>query len=84
MLAIIEPNNYVKDKRLRSTSVVDDVLMKLMKSMIDERPIDRCAFGHRVSGENVFDFRQSTERGATQSAQSALLHTRHSPLTDFS
>jgi len=40
MPAIIEPNNYVKDKRLRSTSVVDDVLMKLMRSMIDERTFD--------------------------------------------
>jgi len=40
MLAITEPNNYVKDKRLRSTSLVDDVLMKFMGSMIDERMID--------------------------------------------
>jgi len=40
MPAITEPNNYVKDKRLRSISVVDDVLMKLMRSMIDERTID--------------------------------------------
>jgi len=40
MPAIIEPNNYVKDKRLNLTSVVDDVLMKLMRSMIDESTVD--------------------------------------------
>jgi len=39
MPAIIEPKNYVKDKRLSSTSVVDDVLMKLMRSMIDESTV---------------------------------------------
>jgi len=40
MPAIIECNNYVKDKRLSWTSVVDDVLMKLMRSMIDESTVD--------------------------------------------